>query len=280
MKLKKIITCLLPMLLTAVMAFSGPASSLHVSVTGKGARTVILIPGFTCSGKVWDATVKQLSPAYTCHVITFAGFAGEPAVAEPHLKDWVADIAAYITEQRLNKPVVIGHSIGGGMAMMLAAAHPELISKIVVVDALPCLSAAQNPSFKADPGADCTPFIDRYTAMNDSMLYAMQSKTVPMLCADTAMHAQILGWSMQSDRRTMGRIYCEFLNTDLRQTISGINCPALIMLEAPFKTYDAAMQQQYAALKDKQIVYAGKGLHFIMYDDKDWYLQQLNTYLR
>ena len=78
----------------------------------------------------------------------------------------------------------------------------------------------------------------------------------------------------------MGQIYCEFVNTDLRETIAGISCPALIMLEPSFKLYDAVMQQQYARLQHKQIVYANKGLHFIMYDDKDWYLQQLTTYLQ
>jgi hypothetical protein len=77
----------------------------------------------------------------------------------------------------------------------------------------------------------------------------------------------------------MGRIYCEFLNTDLRDTIAAIQCPSLIMLEAPFRAYDAAMQAQFAKLAGRQIVYAGKGLHFIMYDDQDWYSGQLKAFL-
>ena len=277
--MKKIITSLLALLVTSV-GFAQSSSPLHVAVKGKGPKHVLLIPGFTCSGSVWDATVQELSAIYTCHVITFPGFAGQPAQADPHLGDWVTNVATYIRQQHLEKPIVIGHSIGGGMAMMLAARNPELVSKIVVVDALPCLGLIQNPSFKADPSADCSPIVNRYTSMTDSVLYATQKRSIPMLCVDTAMQATILNWSIKSDRKTMGQIYCEFVNTDLRETIAGISCPALIMLEPSFKLYDAVMQQQYARLQHKQIVYANKGLHFIMYDDKDWYLQQLTTYLQ
>ena len=238
----RLLFCFFTITLQGLTAYSQSASSLHVSMTGKGKQNILLIPGFTCSGKVWDATVQQLSARYTCHVITFAGFAGEPPVGDPQLKQWVADIAAYIKDHHLGKPIVIGHSIGGGMAMMLAASYPDLLAKIVVVDALPCLGAVQNPSFKADVHADCSRFVSMYTSMSDSNLLAMQRRTIPALCADTAMQPQIVKWSLESDRKTMGQIYCEFLNTDLRDTIAHIQCPALILLEAPFKMYETTMQ--------------------------------------
>ena len=275
---KLLITFIL--LSTANQAGSQTPASLHVTITGKAKQAAILIPGFTCSGSVWDATVQQLSNRYTCHVITISGFGGMPATTDPHLKQWVADIATYIKTNHLEKAIIIGHSIGGGMAMMLAADYPDFVSKIVVVDALPCLGAVQNPSYKADANADCSGFVTRYTSMSDSALRAMQTRTSAMLCADSTMWPQLVDWSLQSDRKTMGQIYCEFMNTDLRDTIARIQCPALILLEPSFKIYDSAMQQQYAKLLHKEIAYARKGLHFIMYDDREWYLQQINNYLR
>ncbi len=280
MKPSSLFSFFLSILLFTATLQSNASAPFHVSVSGKGKRAAILIPGFTCSGTVWDATVAQLSKTYTCHVITFPGFAGESAQADPHLSQWVGDIAAYIRTQHLDKPVIIGHSIGGGMAMMLAADYPELVARIVVVDALPCLGALQNPAYKADAHADCSRFINTYTAMSDSALLAQQTHTTTMLCADSSRQAQIVQWSMQSDRKTMGQIYCEFMNTDLRDTIAQVKCPALILLEPSFKMYEATMQQQFAKLAGAQIVYAQKGLHFIMYDDREWYLGQINSYLR
>ncbi len=254
-------------------------SSLHIDIKGNGKQQAILIPGFTCSGDVWDATVAQLSQKYTCHIITFAGYAGVPAQADPHLQNWMGDIADYINQKHLYQPVIIGHSIGGVLAMWLAADHPALISKIVVVDALPCLAALQHANFVAKQNPDCSAFVNQYTHTSDSALYTMQKRMMPMMCADTAMLPTLITWSIKSDRKTMGQTYCEFLNTDLRDTLSRIACPVLLLLEPSFKMADSQIAQQFSKLKNKSIAYATKGLHFIMYDDKDWYLQQIKSYL-
>ncbi len=279
--MKKIFFTALAVLLVLIQttAFCQHSSSFTVKVAGSGKQTAILIPGFTCSGDVWNATVQELAKTYTCHTITFAGFAGVPAQDDPHLQNWVAAIAAYIQKEHLDKPVIIGHSIGGGMAMWLAADYPQLVSKIVVVDALPCLAAVQNPAFVSQKTVDASAYIQRYSSMSDSALLAAQKQTIPMMCADTSMQPTIVQWSMKSDRKTMGQLFAEFYNTDLRDTIARIQCPALILLEPYFATNDAMMQKQYSGLTDKTIRYATKGLHFIMYDDKDWYLQQIGQYL-
>jgi pimeloyl-ACP methyl ester carboxylesterase len=42
-------------------------------------------------------------------------------------------IATYIKNNKIEKPVIIGHSMGGGLAMAIAADYPELVGKIVIV---------------------------------------------------------------------------------------------------------------------------------------------------
>lgn len=260
--------------------FSQTTPQLHVMVSGHGKTQAIFIPGFSCSGQVWDETVNKFSKDLTCHVITFPGFAGEPAQGEANLRDWENGITAYIEKNKLGQVVLIGHSIGGGIAMSFAADHPELISKIVVVDAVPYLNALFNPAAKANPNADCSPMVKQFTGMSTEQLYQMQKQIIPSMIADTSKIATAIKWSMDSDRGTMGRIYCQFTNTDLREKIGKIKCPSLILLEAPFQKQDTQLQQQYAALVTKSIHYSTKGLHFIMYDDKDWFFQQLVTFLQ
>jgi hypothetical protein len=72
-------------------------------------------------------------------------------------------------------------------------------------------------------------------------------------------------------------MYCDFSNTDVREKIKNIKCPAYILLEQHFKTIQPAIQEQYKNLTNVNLLYANKGQHFIMYDDKDWYFKQLNT---
>lgn len=252
----------------------------QVSKTGSGNKAIIFIPGFSCSGDVWNDTKAIYEKNYTCYTLTMAGFAGVPAQAGQSFRAWEKGIAEYIKSNKIERPVIIGHSMGGGLALAIAADYPDLVSKIVVVDALPCLAAMMNPSFKAKENNDCSASIAQIGAMTDDQFTQMQWGSMRQLMSDTSKIAQAVQWSLKSDRKTFAEMYCDFTNTDLRAPIAGIKCPALIMLESYFANFKPTIAEQYKNATTAQLVYATKGLHFIMYDDKDWYEQQLATFLK
>ncbi|WP_353148733.1 alpha/beta hydrolase [Chryseobacterium sp.] len=251
----------------------------EVKKTGKGNQALIFIPGFASSGDVWNETVAKFENNYTCYTLTMAGFAGVKANADASFIDWEKEIAAYIKNNKIEKPVIIGHSMGGGLALAIAADYPELIGKIVVVDALPCLTALSNPGFASKENNDCTSTVSKLTAMTDEQFRQMQTQAIPRLLADTSMQETVIGWSMKSDRKTFAKMYCDFSNTDLREKIKSIQCPSLILLESFFVNLKPAIEGQYKNLKNANFQYASKGLHFIMYDDKEWYFSQLSNFL-
>ena len=74
-------------------------------------------------------------------------------------------------------------------------------------------------------------------------------------------------------------MYCDFSNTDLREKIKGIECPSLILLESNFTSIKPAIKEQFKNLKSADLQYANQGLHFIMYDDKEWYFNQLENFI-
>ena len=90
-------------------------------VTGTG-KPMILIPGLCCSGEVWDGTVAHFKDRYECHVLTLAGFAGQPAAkGEGSYSEMIAKgIAKYARDKRLDKPAIVGHSLGGFIVFKLA----------------------------------------------------------------------------------------------------------------------------------------------------------------
>jgi pimeloyl-ACP methyl ester carboxylesterase len=259
--------------------FAAQTNSFQYTKTGKGPQSLIFIPGFACSGHVWDETVQQLAAGNTCYTITFKGFAGAAPQADPQLSTWIADLAAFIKDNHIEKPVIVGHSLGGIMAMWLAAGHPDLVSKIVVVDALPCLPALRNPAFKVQEHRGCDALVKQFTGIADEQFAAMQKRSIPAMLADSSMRDTVVNWSITSDRTTFGQIYCQLMNTDLRTSIAHIKCPALVLLEPSFKQMEAVVNEQYKLLPDKTIKYADKGLHFIMFDDKDWYMSQLKSFI-
>ncbi|WP_306349728.1 alpha/beta fold hydrolase [Flavobacterium sp. '19STA2R22 D10 B1'] len=252
----------------------------EVKITGKGNQSIIFIPGFASSGAVWDETKSKLEKDYTCYTLTMAGFAGIPPQANASFKSWETAIANYIKANKIKKPIIIGHSMGGGFALALASDYPELIEKIIVVDALPCLPALMNPTFKAKEKNDCSSIVTQLTTITDEQFLQMQKATIPQLLADTTKQELVVNWGLKSDRKTFAEMYCDFSNTDLRESIQNIQCPALILLEANFKNIKTAIEDQYKNLKTAQLEYANKGLHFIMYDDPEWYDGQLNNFLK
>src|SRR5579862_7948132 len=148
--MKHIMLLALAGFLVASRAWGAQASySFQVKVVGHG-KPVILIPGLTCTGDVWDGTVAQLSDHYQCHVLTLPGFGKQPPISGPYLSHVRDDILAYVRDRKLDHPAVIGHSLGGFMVYYLAEADPGLWGPMVAVDGLPFLTLVFMPTATAD----------------------------------------------------------------------------------------------------------------------------------
>src|SRR3954465_12436079 len=109
-----------------------------VEVTGSG-PDVILIPGLTAARDVWRGTVAAV-PGYRYHLIQVAGFAGVPARGNARgevVAPLADEIARYIAANHLGRPAIVGHSMSGTLALMLAARHPAQVGKVMVIDMLP-----------------------------------------------------------------------------------------------------------------------------------------------
>lgn len=256
-----------------------PTHPFEVIKSGAGNTSIIFIPGFACSGEVWKETTANYEKEYTCYTLTMAGFAGAKPQPDATFENWETGIANFIKTNKIDKPILIGHSMGGGLALALAADYPELIGKIIIVDALPCLTALMNPGFKTEEKPDCSAMLNKMTSATNDQFYQMQKMAMQRLVADTSKHELVVSWSRQSDRKTFAEMYCDFSNTDLREKITSIKCPTLILLEAYFINLKPAIEDQYKNLKTANLHYATKGLHFIMYDDKEWYFSQLDNFL-
>lgn len=276
--------CLITALLFTALCVNVMAQTksypFEVQKTGQGKQAIIFIPGFASSGDVWNETKSKFENEYTCYTLTMAGFAGVQAQPNATFKNWKSEIAAYIRDNKFQNPIIVGHSMGGGLALAIAAEYPDLISRIIVVDAVPCLQALTNPDFKSKDENDCTAIVNQMTALSDEQFYQMQKITIPSLLENPIMQENVVSWSVKSDRKTFAEMYCDFWNTDLREKIKTIECPSLILLESYFINLKSSIEKQYKNLKTANLQYANKGLHFIMYDDKEWYFSQLDNFLK
>jgi pimeloyl-ACP methyl ester carboxylesterase len=124
--------------------------TLHVDKFGAGQQSLVLIPGLGCGPWVWHGTINKFAPTYTVYVLTLPGFNGHQATREtPLLATFQRDFWELLTTRKIEKPLVVGHSLGGMLAIALAAEHPERLSAIVAADGLPVFPTLARLSEKA-----------------------------------------------------------------------------------------------------------------------------------
>lgn len=118
---------------------SEPAAALHITSLGQGARTVVFLHGLLGQGKNLTEAAKSLGDVAHCLLVDAPNH-GQSAWTEEIdyrlMSDFIAD--ALSDRGALEHPVVlVGHSMGGKIAMCLALDHPELVTKLCVVDISP-----------------------------------------------------------------------------------------------------------------------------------------------
>ena len=250
---------------------------LSVEVIGSG-PDVILIPGFGSSREVWRAEAMRLAPTHRGHLVQLAGFAGEPWTHgdSPFVQPAVAALSAYIDAARLERPAVIGHSMGGLTALMLAQQHPDRVGRVMSVDSLPFFSAMFGPQVTAE---NARPFADQAAATilnaDEAGFRTGQVQTAAGLVRDPATRAAMVDWSMASDRQAMATAIRDVMTTDVRPGLAGMTTPVWAVYAAdadggtPAAMADAMWSGEYAALPGVTLIRVDDSRHFIMADQPE-----------
>ncbi|NOX36765.1 MAG: alpha/beta hydrolase [Calditrichaeota bacterium] len=277
--------------LTLLTAHAGSSSEypFRVEVKGSG-QPVLLIPGLACSGEVWEQTVQALQDRYTLHVISLPGFAGQPAMS---LKDGYLPVIKralirYIKNELSAKPILIGHSLGGFLAISVTASVPDRVAKIVVVDAYPFYTAAFNPLATAESSRPQAENMQQMILQTpDPVFQKQQQATLKTMISDSNLVKLAVRWSMASDRPTIARAMYEIMTTDLRDSVASITCPILVLgswygakdVGITREMVAANFQNQFQKAERCTVKIAEKARHFIMWDEPEWFIDQVQEFL-
>jgi pimeloyl-ACP methyl ester carboxylesterase len=262
---------------------------LSVEIVGSG-PDVVLIPGLSSSPEVWRSTVAAV-PGYRYHLVHVAGFAGKGAGANasgPVVQPVAEEIARYIKEGGLKKPAIVGHSLGGAWAIMIAGRHPELVSKAMVVDMLPFLGAMfGGPTATAESVRPIAEQMRTGIATTTGEPRRKQiEQTIAGMVRTESMRPQIVEHSLASDPAPSGQAMYDLITTDLRPDVARIKVPLTILFVRPAgaPVTDAQMEQFYA------MSYSGApqavlkripdSYHFIMLDSPEVFRSELKLFLK
>jgi len=253
--------------------------AIRVEVHGKG-KPILFLPGFTTPGSIWKETVKNLTVTKETHLISYAGFNGIDPIEMPWYSSIKKELITYIKENNLQEIEIIGHSMGGTLAVDIAAALPNLVTKIILVDALPCMREVMMPNVPATSIQYESPYNNQMLKMDDAQFKGMANMMATNMTNNKEKIETVKKWILEADRKTYVYGYTDLLKLDLRNDLSKIKAKTLILGAPTYGTVAKEnMEKQYANLADKTIEMAPSGKHFIMFDESEWFYKKVNSFL-
>ncbi len=276
-------------LIWLVGSSSATAMNSFVSQVSGDGQPIILIPGLMSNGTVWDEISQQLSKSSQVHVISIAGFAGTPAIKNQSLASVKADLINYIEKHQLNKPVIIGHSLGGFMALWLASSHPETIGNVISVDGLPFIGpifTRSNSSTVESLASQADMIQGMYHKMSQQQLAAQTKQGIYIQATSAENQARIIQMAAQSDPVTVGTAIHELLSTDIRKDMAMINSKSLLIgASGAFTTKEqhqsvkSLYHEQISNAANVELIMNTNDRHFIMLDNPNWLISQFQSFL-
>ena len=286
-------TCALALSLcaAATLNWSAPAhatpaaeqrlSHLTIRSVGNG-PPVVLIPGLGSSTAVYDDLAAKIGAKRRLIFVQVNGFAGTPAAASTDnlIPGAVDELAGWLTANKVERPAVIGHSMGGLMGMMLASKHPAAVGRLMIVDALPFYGMLFGPS--ASP--------DTVRPVVEQMRAALVSGAAPLdppphMSNSDAGRAKVAAWLKASDRKTVGEALVEDATTDVRPDLPKLaSVPVTVLYAVPSAERKAMTvglyREAYKALPKATLIGVPDSDHFIMLDQPAAFTAAVETFLK
>ncbi len=260
-----------------------------VTVQGQG-PDVILIPGLASTSEVWRRTADRLDDRYRVHLVSIRGFGdiapagnAQGAVIGPTANE----VRRYVADRRLDRPSVVGHSLGGLVALRMAADGGDRIGRVMVVDAAPFFPALISPGATV---GDVEPLAriayQALTFLGDEALRMQGTAIGDQLGGASDSLFNSVGWQ-GGDRRTLAQGLYEVMTTDLRARLPAVRAPVTVVYgwspddASPRARVDRLFRDSYRNLPRPARFEPIEGAeHMVMIDQPTRFMAALNRFLQ
>ena len=273
-------------------AFSAPAKfevgALQVEQVSAKGPALIFIPGLACGPWTWDQTAARLEGKYTIYLLTLPGFDGRKPVPGATLESLSRDLATLIETRKIDKPVLIGHSLGGTLSLAFAAQHSDLIAGVVAVDGLPVFPGTERMTGdRSSLAAGARAQLAGQTPAQFAEYQRTYMKQVGSI--DEAIASSIAERTSRSDIGATAEFAAQLLLLDLRPQLPAIKVPVVEISPfhapdfAPINVDEAGKTGYYrgllAGVAQLDVVSISPARHFVMLDQPEKFAVALDRAL-
>lgn len=241
----------------------------HVEIRGDGPIPMVLISGPTLDWRYWEAFMDRNGDAYTMYAVTLPGMSGSPAMVQPPLwrpadreklnqppleTPWldnaVEAIADMMIEHETGRAVVMGHAMGGLLAIRMGIEHPQLVSSVISLEG-PVAFPTPMQLDKIERAKDALwSFDQNMRSISDAQWPVMMKQWTETGASDPEIVDFVTELSLDTDQDVAVRYMVEHRMTDLTPEISELRVPTLAIfskvVHERMKQVDGVKKRQFA----------------------------------
>jgi pimeloyl-ACP methyl ester carboxylesterase len=197
---------------------AGPAGTLAVNDSGKNGPAVVLVHSLAGTAQQWSEQLRHLRQSRRAIAFDFRGHgrSDPPRNGDYTIAGMAADIAATVDSLDVDRFVLVGHSMGGGAALVYAGSHPERVLGLMLIDPI--------GDGKQIPAAEAEGFLAGIESDYDN---ASQAYWTSIAGPDTAIRERLLSDLKSTPKKTVTRVLREVMKFDPDPALARYSGPKL-----------------------------------------------------
>lgn len=266
----------------AAPAFSSDRFSVVASGEGE---PIVFVPGLASSPRAFEGVTDDLPGSV--HLVTVAGFGdtAAPAELDPFVQPIADELKRYLASERATNAVLVGHSMGGVVAM-LTAAQTERVGGVVIVDSVPFLSGFFQPGATPEQAAALRPAMAaQFAGMTDLQwtLFARQGLMTQSISEEG--RARVSADSERANVAAQQAAFIDLMTNDYTEVFRMVDVPVLVLVPfdetagLPKETILQRYEEQYADMPWVRIKMIEGSRHFITFDQPEAFREALDAFL-
>jgi esterase len=256
---------------------------LHYLAWGRPDRPlVLLLHGGSAHAHWWDFVAPALADRYRLIAPDLRGHGDSDHAAPPAyaIDDYVADLQGFVVACGLGRFALVGHSLGGFVALAYAGREPTRVRALAVVDSRPVSGSGRSQLVSRLQHLPHPEYADREEAVRRFRLLprgtAARSEVLRHMALAGLRPLADGGFTLKFDRKA----FAMRTTVDLSPVIAGLRCPVLFVRGSESAFLDRATLAAMAALcPHAEIAEIAGAHHHVVLDRPEAFSERLGAFL-
>ena len=247
---------------------------VHYEVFGHG-RPVLFLHGWLGSWRYWYPTIEVVSTHFRTYSFDFWGFGDSRRQQQTteSIQNYSDQVIRFLDELGIDRVTLVGHSMGGMVALKTAINHPKRISRVAAISA-PITGESLSWLLKL---TDRPRFADAFAKLpwlRQALFRWFLGET-----NDPAIH-EVIDDSLKSSSLTMHRSVKSMLRTDLRPELPRLQVPTLIVQGGRDDIVNPNQADLFGNVRAAEVVVMPESRHFPFLDESELFNEILLRFLK